>query len=98
MRKLGQIGRFEFLEASRSYKHAAAVLDWAEVRYDQPISESDIEQIAARECWADMASLNMQLHGDLISSWQSAPKDSRSCAPERRTWRWMRGEGCTTQV
>ena len=67
MRKLGQIGRFEFLEASRSYKHAAAILAWAEVRYDQPISESDIEQIAARECWADMASVNMQLHGDSIS-------------------------------
>ena len=39
----------------------------AEDTYDQPISESDIQQVAAREIWADMANLNMQLHGDLVS-------------------------------
>ena len=45
----------------------AAILDWAEDRYDQPISESDIQQVAARENWADMAIFNRQLHGDLVS-------------------------------
>ena len=32
-----------------------------------PISESDIQQVAAKENWVDMASFNMQLHGDLVS-------------------------------
>ena len=41
--------------------------DWAEDRYDQPFSESDIQQVAAKETWVDMANFNMQLHGDLVS-------------------------------
>ena len=35
--------------------------------YDEPISESDIQRIAAKENWVDMANFNMQLHGDLVS-------------------------------
>ena len=49
------------------FRQAAAILDWAEDRCDQPISESHIKQVAARENWADMANFNMQLHGDLVS-------------------------------
>ena len=54
------------VEASRCFRRAAAILDWAEDRYDQPISESDIQQVDAMENWADMAKFNMQLHGDLV--------------------------------
>ena len=49
------------------FRQAAATLHWAEDRYDQPISESDIQQVVARENWVDMANFNMQLHGDLVS-------------------------------
>ena len=56
-----------FVEASRCFRQAAAILDWAEDRYDQPISESDLQHVAARETWADMANFNIQLHGDLVS-------------------------------
>ena len=35
--------------------------------YDQPISESDIQRVAAKENWVDMANFNMQFHGDLVS-------------------------------
>ena len=60
--------RYKFrVEASRCFRQAAAILDWAEDRYDQPISESDIQQVAAKEKWVDMANFNMQLHGDLVS-------------------------------
>ena len=55
------------VEASRCFRQAGAILDWAEDRYDQPVSESDIQQVAARESWADMANFNVQLHGDLVS-------------------------------
>ena len=34
---------------------------------DQPISESDIQQVAAEENRVDMVNFNMQLHGDLVS-------------------------------
>ena len=44
--------RYKFrVEASRFFRPAAAILDWAEDRYDQPISESDIQQVAAMENW-----------------------------------------------
>ena len=60
--------RYKFrVEASRCFRQAAAIVDWAEDRYDQPISESDIQQVAARENWVDMTIFNMQLHGDLVS-------------------------------
>ena len=60
--------RYKFrVEVSRCFRQAAAPLDWAEDRYDQPISESDIQHVAARENWADMANFNVQLHGDLVS-------------------------------
>ena len=60
--------RYKFrVEASRCFRQAAAILEWAEDRNDQPISESDIQQVAARENWADMANFNMQLHSDLVS-------------------------------
>ena len=48
-------------------RQAAAILDWAEDRYHQPISESDIQQVAARDNWDDMVNFNVQLHGDLVS-------------------------------
>ena len=42
--------RYKFrVEASRCFRQAAAIQDWAENTYDQPISESDIQQVAARE-------------------------------------------------
>ena len=48
--------RYKFrVEASRSFRQAATVLDWAEDMYDQPISESDIPRVAAKENWVDMA-------------------------------------------
>ena len=60
--------RYKFrVEASRCFRQAAAILDWDEDGYDQPISESDIQQVAARENWADKTSVNMQLHGGLVS-------------------------------
>ena len=60
--------RYKFrVGTPRSYRQTAAILDLTEDRYDQPISESDIKQVAARESWADMTTLNRQLHGDLIS-------------------------------
>ena len=37
------------VEASRSFRQAAAIWDWAEDMYDQPISESDIQRAAAKE-------------------------------------------------
>ena len=55
------------VEASRCFRQAAAVLDWPEDRFDQPISESDIQQITQKENWVDVANFNMQLHGDLVS-------------------------------
>ena len=61
--------RYKFrVESSICFHQAAAILDWAGERYDQPISESDIQQVVAtRENWADMANFNMQLHGVLVS-------------------------------
>ena len=35
------------VEASRCVRQAVATLGWAEDRCDQPISESDIQQVAA---------------------------------------------------
>ena len=55
------------VEASMCFHQAAAILDWAEDKYDQPIFESDIQQVAAKEKWIDMANFNMQLDGDLVS-------------------------------
>ena len=44
--------RYKFrVEASRCFRHAAAILDWAEDRYDQPISELDIQHVVAKENW-----------------------------------------------
>ena len=43
---------------------------WIELRtstINKQISESDIQQVAAKENWIDMANFNMQLHGDLVS-------------------------------
>ena len=55
------------VKASRCFREAAGNLDWAKDKYDQPISESVIQQVAAKENWVDMAKFNMQLHGDLVS-------------------------------
>ena len=60
--------RYKFrVEASKSFRQAAAILDWAVDVYEQTISESDIQRIAAKENWVDMANFNMQIHGDLVS-------------------------------
>ena len=60
--------RYKFrVEASRCFRQAAAILDWAEDRYVPPISESDIQQVAAKENWFDVANFNMELHGDQVS-------------------------------
>ena len=60
--------RYKFrVEASRSFRQTAGILDWAEDMYDQPISESDIQRVAAKENWVDMANFNIELHGDLVS-------------------------------
>ena len=58
------------VEGSRSFRQAATILDWAEDMFDQPIAESDSQRVAAKEIWVDMANLNMQLHGDLVSLMQ----------------------------
>ena len=71
------------VEASRSFRQAAAILDWAEHMYDQPISESDIQRVAAKNNWVDVANFNMQLHGDLVPSWKSALKCLKLCATPR---------------
>ena len=42
-------------------------MDWTKDMYDQPISESGIQRIAAKENWVGIANFNMQLHGDLVS-------------------------------
>ena len=55
------------VEASRCLHHAAAILDWAENRYDQPISEADTRPVAATENPSVLVNFNMQLHGDLVS-------------------------------
>ena len=77
--------RYKFrVEASRCFRQAAAILDWAEDRYDQPISESDIQQVAAKENWADIASFNMQLHGDPVSLMRNTKTEAGLDA-----WRWL---------
>ena len=61
--------RYKFrVEASMCFRQAAAILDWAEDGYDQPISESDIQQVAARENWADKAKVIMVVW---FLSWKS---------------------------
>ena len=55
------------VEASRSFSQAASIPDWTEDMYKQPIPESDLQRVASKENWGDMANLNMQLHGDLVS-------------------------------
>ena len=48
------------VEAARSFRQSAAILDWADDLYDQPISESDIQRVAAKENWVDMTNFNMR--------------------------------------
>ena len=60
--------RYKFrVETSSCFRQATAILDWAEDRYDQPVSESDIQHVVARENWVDMLKFSMQHHGDLVS-------------------------------
>ena len=60
--------RYKFrVEASVCFRQAAAILDWVEDRYDKPISEYDVQQVAVTENWTDMENFNMQVHGDLVS-------------------------------
>ena len=73
--------RYKFrVEASRCFLQAASILDWVEDRYDQPISESDIQQVAAKEILADMANFNMQLHGDRVSLMEERTEGFENCA------------------
>ena len=48
------------VEAARSFRQSAAILDWADDLYDQPISESNIQRVAAKENWVDMTNFNMR--------------------------------------
>ena len=57
MRKLGRIGGTSSVLKLR--RVSVKILDWAEDRCDQPISESDIQQVAAKENSVDMANFNM---------------------------------------
>ena len=75
MRKRGRTGYKFRVEALRCFHHAAAILDWAENRSDQPISEADIQQVASKENWGDMVNFNMQLHGDLVSFMEECTED-----------------------
>ena len=68
------------VEASRSFRQAAAILGWAEDLCDQPISESDIQRIAAKENWVDMTNFNMQLHGDMVSLREECTEGFENCA------------------
>ena len=60
--------RYKFrAEACKSFKDAKLVLDWAEEHYDKPISASDVSTEAGIHQYADMISMNQQLHSDLVS-------------------------------
>ena len=84
--------RYKFrVEASRCFRQAAAILNWAEDRYDQPISESDIQQVAARENWVDMANFNMQLHDDLVSLMEECT-EGFEIVRNTKKWSSMHGE------
>ena len=48
------------VEAASSFRQSAAILDWADDLYDQPISESDIQLVVAKENWVDMTNFNMR--------------------------------------
>ena len=48
-------------------REAAAILDWAEDRYDRPISESHPASCLKGEL-VDMANFNMPLHGEKAES------------------------------
>ena len=58
----------------------------------QPISESDIQQVGARENWVDMANVNMQLHGDLVSLMEECTEVSKLCVTPRVKWSSMHGD------
>ena len=69
MRKLGRIGGTSFVSRLRGVS--------VKQLYDQPTSsDSDIQQVAARENWADMANFNMQLHGDPVSLMEECTEGS----------------------
>ena len=63
------------VEAARSFRQAAAILDWADDMYDQPISESDIQRVTAKENWVDMEISTC----DLVSLMKSALKGLKLC-------------------
>ena len=48
------------------------VRSWAEDRYNQPISESDTQQVAAREKWADVQISTCSFTVIWFVSWKSA--------------------------
>ena len=57
--------RYKFrVEASRCFRQAAWILDWLEDRYDQPISDSNIQHVAAKEDWVDNMNItpNPRIH------------------------------------
>ena len=86
MRRLG-LGVQVRVEDSRSFRQAATILDWDEDMYLQPISESGIQRVAAKENWVHMVNFNMQLHGEfLFLSWKSAQKGLKLCATPRPRW------------
>ena len=80
------------------FRQAAAILDWAEDRYDQPISESDIQQVAAMENWVDIANFNMQLHGDLVSLMEECTEGSEIVRNTKTEVELTHGEDCITSM
>ena len=76
------------------FRPAAAILDGAEDGYDQPMSESDIQQIALRENWVDMANFNMQLQSDLVSLMEEFHATHCETCSSRATTNWSFERGC----
>ena len=84
--------RYKFrVEASPCFRQAGAILDWPEDRYDPPISESDMQQVAPKENWIDMANFNMQLHGDLVSVMEECTEGFEIVTPKLK-WGLTHGE------
>ena len=68
MRKLRWIGGTSFVLRLRGVS-VKRLRSWVGLRIGtiSRFLSPDIQQVAARENWADMANFNMQLHGDLVS-------------------------------
>ena len=84
--------RYKFrVEASRCFRQAAAILDRAEDRYDRPISESGIQQVAAKRIGLTWKISTCSFMVIWFLSWKSAPKVLKLCATPRLKWGLMHG-------